>query len=167
MGFLLLSEQNTMKLLLNSYMSYFTNSLITNISISNCVLWCHQFRLDGHSKCCLALLSDAVVPDLVVRRSIAVDLYGQKLTYIPKLIWYCVVTKRDKALTTCIHTIYQYVQIPLFHITHLEYSSYTQTLFMGFLLLSEQNTLKRLLNFHMSYFTNSLITNISISDYCS
>jgi hypothetical protein len=26
-------------------------------------------------------LSDAVVPDLVVRRSIAVDLYGQKLTY--------------------------------------------------------------------------------------
>jgi hypothetical protein len=31
--------------------------------------------------CCLALLSDAVVPDLVVRRSIAVDLYGQKLTY--------------------------------------------------------------------------------------
>jgi hypothetical protein len=52
MGFLLLSEQNTMKLLLNSYMSYFTNSL-----------------------------TDAVVPDLVVRRSIAVDLYGQKLTY--------------------------------------------------------------------------------------
>jgi hypothetical protein len=87
---------------------------------------CHQFRLDGHSKCCLTLLSDvvlpglsdAVVPDLVVRRSIA-----------------------D---TTCRHTVYQYVQIPLFHITHLEYSSYTQTLFMGFLLLSEQNTLKRL-----------------------
>jgi hypothetical protein len=31
--------------------------------------------------CCLALLSDAVVPDLVVRRSISVDLYRQKLTY--------------------------------------------------------------------------------------
>ena len=53
------------------------------------VLCCHQIRLDGHSKCCLTLLSDvvlpglsdAVVPDLVVRRSIAVDLYGQKLTY--------------------------------------------------------------------------------------
>jgi hypothetical protein len=50
MGFLLLSEQNTLKRLLNFHMSYFTNSLIT-------------------------------VPDLVVRRSIAVDLYGQKLTY--------------------------------------------------------------------------------------
>jgi hypothetical protein len=63
MGFLLLSEQNTLKRLLNFHMSYFTNSLITNISIV----------LPG--------LSDAVVPDLVVRRSIAVDLYGQKLTY--------------------------------------------------------------------------------------
>jgi hypothetical protein len=25
------------------------------------VLWCHQFRLDGHSKCCLTLLSDVKV----------------------------------------------------------------------------------------------------------
>jgi hypothetical protein len=50
--------------------------------------------------------------------------------------------------------------IPIFHITHLEYSSYTQTLFMGFLLLSEQNTMKLLLNSYMSYFNNSLITNI-------
>jgi predicted metal-binding protein len=111
---------------------------------------------------------------------------------MPKLIWYCVVTKRDKALyccnlcpiercihcdrawvwkrtiliddfsdvfnescedawnlrtsqdTTRRHTFYLYVQIPIFHITHLEYSSYTQTLFMGFLLLSEQNTMKLL-----------------------
>jgi hypothetical protein len=51
--------------------------------------------------------------------------------------------------TTCRHTVYQYVQIPIFNITHLEYSSYTQTLFMGFLLLSEQNTMKHLLNSFM------------------
>jgi len=55
--------------------------------------------------------------------------------------------------TTRRHTVYLYVQIPIFHITHLEYSSYTQTLFMGFLLLSEQNTMKLLLNSYMSYFT--------------
>jgi hypothetical protein len=30
--------------------------------------------------------------------------------------------------TTRRHTVYLYVQIPIFHITHLEYSSYTQTL---------------------------------------
>ena len=32
-------------------------------------------------RCRVTWLSDAVVPALVVRRSIAVDLYGQKLTY--------------------------------------------------------------------------------------
>jgi hypothetical protein len=57
--------------------------------------------------------------------------------------------------TTCRHTVYLYVQILIFHITHLEYSSYAQTLFMGFLLLSEQNTMKLLLNSYMSYFTSN------------
>ena len=64
--------------------------------------------------CCLALLSDAVVPDLVVRRSIAVDLYGQKLTYTKVYLFnYILVIKLISNIirnfNTCIYASVVYI----------------------------------------------------------